>query len=229
MFAGVEDVQPLFFFIFPQNLFVMIVPSMTNEQVRKEFLHDFNMLEDRAIGVYPLLRSAMHKRNQNHATETKLWKSPLHNTWMSFYRMDGPDTGVMHVCITMDHRNLLKSLTLMGEGTVADHYIAEYNIHFYKRYNERMKLNLPKPMLIVKHYFKHNFDSDAFTELSATDHPMVHKIFVPVNGGALLGFRYLDKKWFDMKTFVSNEMLRESQLEMVEYLKEYKLESSPDV
>jgi hypothetical protein len=199
---------------------------MSYEEMRKEFFHDFIIATAKARVTYRSLRSEMHKRHQQHAVETITWKSPLHNTWMTFYDISNNNVDCLHVCITMDHGNLLRTLYPIAPDENNDIFLAEYNTHFYKRYNERLQLNLPKPSLIVKHYFKKNIKPEGSTRLSRTDDKETFKIFMPVTGGVMLGYQYSDKKWLEGKTFISNEMLRGSQVEVVEFLKNYKLDDS---
>jgi hypothetical protein len=110
----------------------MIVPSMSYDEMRKEFLHDHHIAQVKSAHDYKRLLFDLHKRHQTHAVETVTWKSHLHNTWMSFYLFHEIGVNCLHVCITMDHGNLLK--TLIGiEPTSTDIFIGEYNIHFFKR------------------------------------------------------------------------------------------------
>src|SRR6187431_2978182 len=114
----------------------MIVPSMTYDEMRKEFIHDLHIASAKAQHTFRGLLFSMHKRHQKHAVETVTWKSALHNTWMSVYNLDPLGADMMHVCITMDHGNLLKTLHSMNFSTEEKPFIAEFNIHFFKRYNE---------------------------------------------------------------------------------------------
>lgn len=205
----------------------MIVPKMTHEEVRKEFMHDLQRMKARATNTFNQLLMDLQKRKQQHAVETVVWKSASHNRWMMLFYLDRQQSVCAHVCLTLDHGGFLKTLSATHVEDYDELFISEYNIHFYKRYNERLKLGLTKPEQIVKHFHKHNPRMDTTTELKQIENESKLNLFLPLYNGVGLGFRHDDIRLIEMKTFISNEMLHESQMETVDFLRKYREQDHP--
>jgi hypothetical protein len=206
----------------------MIVPRMTHEEVRKEFLHDWHRATAKANNSFTGLLMNLHRRKMQHAVETVIWKTPSNNRWMMIYFLDGKNSTCAHVCLTLDHGGFLKTLSPVTDMRhPGETFIAEYNIHFYKRYNERLKLGLTRTEKIVKHFFRYNSVMDGWSKMGNTESENKLNLFMPVKGGVALGFAYDTFRFIEMKTFVSDEMLRESQMETAEYLRHYNEKDHP--
>lgn len=202
---------------------------MTPEEVRKEFLHDLHRAKAKSANTFNQLLTDLRRRKQQHAIETIIWKSPSYNRWMMIYNLNGRDTYCIHICLTLDRGGFLKTLAPTSSIRHTEMYITECNIHFFKRYNERLKLGLTKPEQIVKHYFKHDTGNTKWSHIKHVENESKLNLFMPVNGGVALGFAYDDIHFIEMKTFVSDEMLRASQMEKLEFLRNYREQDHPPV
>jgi len=201
----------------------MIVPKMTYGEKRNQFLHDYKAVHARANHTYRQLVTGVKRRHQTHATEVLEWTTSARNKWLAFFEVRAHQVNFICICISIDHGGLPIALEPIVVDTKENIYVAEYSMHFFKRYNERLKLEIVKPMQTIRHYFKHNLHSESYIKSSRTELGDL-KFFQPVNGGVILGTSHDEEKWMQMKTFISNDMLKATQVETVEYLKNYKLD-----
>lgn len=81
-------------------------------------------------------------------------------------------------------------------------FIEVYNGHFFKRYNERMKLNLDKPLDIVKSYFMYGGHS-AYSIVPKNEKEYTIGIS---KEGILLGELSHNRLWLINKTFISRDI-----------------------
>jgi hypothetical protein len=88
-----------------------------------------------------------------------------------------------------------------------------FTTHFFKRFKERLKLDITKPEELVKFFFKKNL----FMMPAQLDMPNGTKqIFAPLFGGVGLGVYHEKEDIYEFKTFVNNGLLKDSQKQIIQ-------------
>ncbi len=88
--------------------------------------------------------------------------------------------------------------------------LVSFNSHFFKRYNERMKLNLSNPLDIVKEYFRNGcYGRNEIIEKEGKCHIIGFR-----SQGLQFGLVKYNKSYIEWKTFVNSELAFRSQEKM---------------
>ena len=176
----------------------MIVPAMNYQQMYLEFLKCYLIQERKIIHISSKIRRKFLKCGQiYHFLD---YTDPRKNKWgiqillfnkkkyrtTSFLHFFHPEKG--YCALELNHKDMTVNF---------------YSGHFFKRYNERLTLDLPKSIDKMKHYF-----------FSALDKKM--KFFPDGRFQAELpmgiGFGYrCTPYWNEFKTFITNDMLKGNQ------------------
>jgi len=85
--------------------------------------------------------------------------------------------------------------------------LVSFSSHFFKRYNERMKLNLSNPLDIVKAYFR----TGTYGRNKMIENGTTTQIIGFRPQGLQFGLVKYDKSYIEWKTFVNNELAFRSQ------------------
>jgi len=86
--------------------------------------------------------------------------------------------------------------------------LLHFNTHFFKRYRERLQLDIEKPEDVIKQFFRKN------TTILTGYYPMpdgTHQLFCPILGGLALGKFHEALGIKEFKTFVDDSLLHENQ------------------
>ena len=98
----------------------------------------------------------------------------------------------------------------------SDKIFIVYNGHLFKRYNERLNLNLPNTLEAAIHYFKYN----CYMHPHAIEKNEKMYTIGFCRDGFLLGEVKYNNVWLEWKTFVSRNLARADQDEMEKELME---------
>jgi hypothetical protein len=117
----------------------------------------------------------------------------------------------------------IKAITVMAD---TEDYMFFFTTHFFKRYNERRKLNHTLPLDTLRSFMgeNHNFNMQFVEDLNEG----VQRMFCYINSGVILGTADHNIKLYWMNTFLTNDMLKSDQLELAEQLKNYHLEGAKE-
>lgn len=204
----------------------MLVAKMNNKELHKEIMNDYYYIKDSIheqliIEKYDKLR----KKNKIHKSEiyAKTFEidTPLKNKWFLVvnkahsdirYKYPRP-VGIFFLTYYYNDIGLrVFKIKPDNNGRNATE-LAVYNGHFFKRYNERMNLNLINPLDRVKHYFENN---------GIVHSRVVDTKYLVLEGktknGYVFGQIENDGKWFVYKTFISNDMMKKHQSSLSEEL-----------
>ncbi|HXH19928.1 MAG TPA: hypothetical protein VNJ07_12695, partial [Chitinophagales bacterium] len=100
---------------------------------------------------------------------------------------------------------------------ISDNVILYCTAHFFKRYNERRKLNLVMPCDIIRAFMNDNLKF-SFQKLEETT-PGNFKVFGVTDSGVLLGMYNASANIYKLNTFITSDMLQGSQIQMEEQMK----------
>ncbi|MBK5270106.1 MAG: hypothetical protein JJE22_03745 [Bacteroidia bacterium] len=194
----------------------MLVDTMDHIEITNEIKKDYEKIMattvKRLAGEYERERKKLKIDKTRTYTKHYCIKTARKNNWIIFLRKFstkekfelGDDVLVFLIVYYYNKTGLrvfeARSMELM----------VVYNGHFFTRYNERMKLNLSRPLDILIHYFKYSR----------------HQVYKPVikggrnfvigvsAAGLTLGEVQHGLKWLVNKTFISRDLLKPEQDEM---------------
>ena len=191
----------------------MLVSTMNVDEVCRELLLEWEPVSKRGLSLAALFNDELKRKHLTKGAKTTQYVSPRNNTWLFiFTRTDGThvnpvlyfynESGITayHIAYRREHR-----LIIIQTG------------HFFKRYHERLALDMIKPLEVVKYYFRHNDTYQPAISHTADEHSCL--CMTEVNGGAALGYYIEEKNYLCMKTFVSHEMLGKSQKNILECIR----------
>lgn len=197
----------------------MIVPSMTTEEIYKEIMRDFEIIKRRSPLEGKILHKEMWRKGLQHETRSLCYKTPYRNEWTIIFQMDTRGIKTGYYIKSHDKKGMVAyMIQFLDTGTPEeDKFVLKYAGHFFQRYNERMHLGLTDTSRILKHFFKNNLDHDLGSfEMLDCGVRCMHFIFKEGIGAA---WQNDAKKTVHIKTFISNEMLTNSQRSLAEHIK----------
>lgn len=180
----------------------MIVPSMTPEELVKEIMKDYEIVQRKAIYLTDSQRRNAIKSKGKHVRRIFDYKSTNNNTWfiiVDYYKKEPTFVVVVYY---------LDKHGINGIMVNSDHTsLAHFTPHFLQRYNERFikDVNFSKVNLLKRFISENRLG--CFTEATG------NKIFTRFKEGIGLGFKIDAHQFtlFSFKTFISNQMIHEGQ------------------
>jgi hypothetical protein len=194
----------------------MLVESMNEVEITNEVLKDFSKLRettsDRLANEYDKERRKFKIDNKKIYPIVYPVKTAAKNTWLLFLskapaheRYKGIESINVSYLVYYYNSKGLRVFNCSSGG-----FIEVYNGHFFKRYNERLNLNLNRPLDIVKSYFMHGCHA-VYSVINKNDKK--YTIGVSVEGILLGELRY-NGQWLINKTFISRDISRPDQDEV---------------
>ena len=191
----------------------MLVPSMNPQEITKEVLTDFNKLYDttatRLGGEYNRERKKLKIDKTKAYIKTYTVKTHSKNPWILYLRKAPAidkyqDEDSIHVGFVTYYYGG-KGLTVFNMSPASQ--LQVFYGHFFKRYNERMNLNLSTPIDVVKNYFFRN----GYAGYSVIPKEGKEYVMGFSPEGILLGELQHNRLWLVNKTFVSRDLSRHDQ------------------
>lgn len=190
----------------------MLVPKMTLEEIRHEIdkelpivLRKMEYVGKKAKRLRHLNRDEIYRLNFDYLSKHK-------NKWLC--RIDITKK-MFHYQATAWYES---ARGVAGIGMLYESgYLMYFTSHFLKRYNDRGKLRIVLPRDILLNILNGN-DRYVFKKLEEISEN-VFSIFCVIPCGIILGTEHRDLKFYEMKTFLSSDMLRGSQTELEQILR----------
>ncbi len=190
----------------------MLVPSMTLQEIRKEFEKDYPILRRKIQYVTHDLTKKLNRYTKSQGfINIYDYYSKNKNHWL--YRLNISDK---------DKKQSVMMLYHNGKGNVAISILGNLQMvyhtgHFFERYNERNNLGLSTFKDIVKAYMNETFviDFKTLDEIA----PGIFKVFCIIPSGVALGMFNEKINMVKTNTFLTNSMLSQNQLKLKEELK----------
>lgn len=185
----------------------MLVPSMNNKEITEVITKDMEILYK---------SSTLSRLTLEYYMERKKAKVSKDAVYSKFYEVKAKSKNKWIIKISKDHFSekfntpndtvimlFVYYYTEFGIrvfGFVDDDSIVVYNGHLFSRYRERMKLNIPGSLEIVKTYLDNNW--------SATYRYMPEKdgkinFLGLIKEGFILGDYIVEDRWYVYKTFIN--------------------------
>lgn len=184
----------------------MLVPSMTLQEIKHALITDYSReMKLKFKGLHVCIRGKWLRNGQKDFIETISHISKSRNHWRIIVQMKGQFASIMPYMVAYDHVGITASHITDPSGSME---MLNFNTHFFKRYRERMNLDIEKPEEVVKYFFKRN------PRVITGYYPMpdgTNQLFCPINGGVGLGYYHEESGVLQFKTFVDDSLLRENQ------------------
>lgn len=187
----------------------MLLPTMTNKELVKEVLNDTDIFYTTST-IYRLADEYYRERLKKKISKTDVYikfyeiKTKSKNRWI--IRM-GRNTLHEKYQYARDVAFLPYTIYYTDKGLrvlyrTRQNDVAVMNAHLYDRYRERMKLDMPNLLDVIKHYIENNITVlyHLFPEIDGK-----RKFYGAVNEGFVMGEYIADDKLFIQKTFISKE------------------------
>lgn len=195
----------------------MIVTTMTLPEVYHEVMRDYDSVKRRGNGAMKALESEVFRTKQFVTTRYIEYVSKTHNRWNIQVRTSREHVGFSYFIRSYDNKGLIAFNII--EDANRTKYLVKFTTHFFKRYNERMKLNETNMERLVRRYFKFNSNLDnKMGKITGFDDGTA-QTYLPGNEGVSLGWLDQEKHLLCIKTFVTNEMLKGEQIDFVKQLR----------
>lgn len=204
----------------------MILPTMTNEEIHVNILHDFHYILSRKFDQLGKVYDKTRRKNSvpKDAVFPKFYefRTPSKNTWTLLLSKAPADNlykgensiSILSFCYYFIDKRIRVFKVIPNENGRGVNGLAVYNAHFFSRYNERMNLNLINPQDKVKHFFTNNgFSMDKVVQKDG-ENLMIGKC----RDGLKLGELQHLGKWVVYKTFIPNNYAFDEQQDTAEEL-----------
>lgn len=187
----------------------MLVPAMTLEEIRKEVLKEFPILQRKAGYVGKEEYKYKKHSKVKDFIKTYDYVSKYKNNWICTVQYTNEQWVTAHLALF----NGPKGLAAIAYDSERDmlHY---YTAHFFNRYNERLKLNLIKPTDIIRHYHANN-NAIGYAKIGDPT-AAIYKFLGKGYTGIVLGTVHNHLRLMKMNTFLANDGLTENQSKLSE-------------
>lgn len=200
----------------------MIVASMTEDEIKKEVLDDLkNAFKWEDLNQNKFRRLVI-KSSKFPIYKHYSYKSPRKNNWLILLearsKKEYGDYSRVTYIVTYDSPHGIYAIMVMFKDAIP--HLAIYPPHFFKRYRERMQLDVTGIDLMVEYFrYNSNFTWKESPRLISDTH-YVTEVGASTADGVSLGIRSIFDN-FLLKTFVTYDMLKDQQFE--EYTKNEKI------
>jgi hypothetical protein len=195
----------------------MFVESMTFEEIRKEFEKDKKPLLTKIVTHSNHVVRMMRKTNATTFQKYFEWISPNKNHWTyNFtvnYKIAKDYFYVTTYCLFFTQRSYAVLMYSMDSDQ-----ITYFTSHFFTRYFEREHLPTQDTHQVIRTFMDNN--SEMVTQ--ALKHLFEEKFdsFIQMKTGAGFGTLHQKIKLVEIRTFITNDMLRGKQVELSRALDE---------
>jgi hypothetical protein len=188
----------------------MLVPNMSLPERKKFILQDYEKELKRKIEQLQIIHKRdWIKNNRQNSVKTIHYKTESNNLWHFIIECTKVNAHVTPYFSYYDE----KGITASHLATWLDPSpFMHFSTHFFKRFRERMNLNIVKPEELVKYFFRKN------TYLVPANYRRkdgTYQLFAPLYGGVGLGNYHEQDDFFEFKTFIDDNRLTKWQIARV--------------
>lgn len=193
----------------------MLVHGMSLEELRHEIKEDKPAILHKLVGLAKKTVKHMRKTHMSSFHKSFDYISPRKNNWIVGYTFSEPniETATVHFLAIM-YRPI--GFTVFYPPPKSDMLLI-YTDHFFKRYNQRLELNLVNPKDKIRHFVLNA--SEAPYEKMEDIKPGMFSVFARIRQGVMLGVKYSDLKFVKFNTFLSEKDLKGDQIQLAQNLK----------
>lgn len=192
----------------------MLVPSMNHNELCIQIIREYLKLRmttiKRLISEYDRERKKLHIKKEDSYFKEYPIKTKGKNTWIIFLHKAPSQPKYTNTdCINLLGVVYFYDKIGLRVFSVSDSLLLNgYNGHFFRRYKERLNLDLTEPLDIVKSFIKNS----GYSQVEITEKNKKKYAFGISKEGILLG-EYLEQPaaGFEWKTFISRNLLYNKQ------------------
>ena len=191
----------------------MLVPNMTWEEIIAEVNSDYIAMLQLMNYKIRNIGFRMQRLGEVSFTETFHMKSERMNDWTIILNITPFNKEFSFFLKSYDRHGVVAyRIAMEGDGFI----LIKYNSHFFRRYRERMNLDIVKPEQVMKHFFKNNMDEKHAT---SDEHENGARLaFFSYPNGMGIGRFDAQKNVVHMKTFITKELFNDQQKRMFEFM-----------
>jgi len=191
----------------------MLVPSMSYDEIIAEVNSDYIALLKLMNYKMRNIGFRMKRLGETRFTETFHMKSERLNEWTVIVNITPFETAFCFYLKSFDSQGIV-AYRIVQEGDAF--MLVKFNSHFFRRYRERMELEITKPEQVMKHFFKNNMDEK---HAMSDEHSNGAQLaFFSYPNGMGVGRFDADKNVVHMKTFITIALFNEQQKRMFEFM-----------
>jgi len=206
----------------------MIVPSMTYKEMEKEFLSDKENVLRKSHFVYEHeIKRIIVKKKLTNCFYVMQYHSPKKNNWLMIYAIKNHKTmaRIVCVCIFNDQHGINALYPLCLNINKQKFGLARIWTHCIKRYRSRLNLDIIDPIKITEHLCKNILMNREISFNYEADEN--GNIYLPITGGILLGNYDQENNFSEIKTFISDDLLKSNQVMQAIKLRNLKKQDFP--
>lgn len=196
----------------------MFVESMTFEEIRQEFEKDKKTLISKIVHHSNEVLKLMRKTNMSHYDKHFEYISPRKNKWVYHFAGDkkGKDNfRIYNYCWFHTHNSY--AVIVYSPANARLTYISG---HFFTRFHQRAKTERENMHDLVRLYLSTN--NNTATQPIKEEKPGsgVYQVFSQSGSGVGLGYFYKKENIVELRTFITNDMLKGDQIALSKLLEE---------
>ncbi len=206
----------------------MLVPSMSWKEMEQEFLSDKQNVLRKSHYIYAhgITRMIIKKKLTNYIYIMQ-YRSPNKNLWLMIYAIKNYKTMARIVCVCIFNDihgiNALYPISINNKST--EFGMSRIWTHCIKSYKSRLNLDIVEPLKVVEHLCKNLvMNREISLNYQADDSGM---LYLPVTGGILLGNYDIQTNKTEIKTFISDDLLKSEQIQKAIQLRNLKKQDFP--
>jgi hypothetical protein len=189
----------------------MLVPSMTLKEIKKEIAKDAPIVFRKCSYLEHDLARATNPHGKEKVVRFYDYLSKYKNNWLIRLELTRREFANSFMVYYYNEIGLAGIMV-----TPNDEAITYHTSHFFKRFNERLHLNLVTPKEIMRAFMNEctGYHAKKMEMIS----PGVHKMFCASESGYSFGIDDENNNYWRMNTFITHEMLKEGQKPLAEFL-----------
>jgi hypothetical protein len=187
----------------------MFVESMTFEEIRNEYGKDRPHLVNKLVSHCEQVRKLMRKTNASRFSKEFQWTSPRKNHWTYQLHTDNlkEDFKLNNYCMFLTEHSYAV-IVQVGAGK----YLYYFTGHFFTRFLQRMELKNPDIHEVIRTFMSLN--NTMVAKQIGEEKNGSHPVFMQMKTGVALGTRHKGVEVVELRTFITNEMLKGEQVKL---------------
>lgn len=185
---------------------------MTLSEIKSEIARDYPIVRRKAEYTGVKMKHIFHPHGKESKIQLLDYVSKNKNNWIIRIEVNKKELKMSFLVYFYNEIGILGIIP-----SDDDAFIHVHTSHFFKRFNERLHLNLRTPVEILHKYLD---ESDSYkSKITAELAPGIFKTFTLHSLGYCLGIMDNNIKVEKLNTFITHEMLGKNQISISEYIK----------
>jgi hypothetical protein len=188
---------------------------MSPAEIYAEIMRDMEVLSRKSHAQAILFQNEMRRKGLKRELRSVQYETAAHNMWTLQFIVFPDKIAKAYYLLTQDEIGQVVYMLNFHDGV--RHEVMKFNSHFLKRYRERAHPELEKTKDLVKYFFSHNSEWKWGETEDMEDGSSLLSLAYPE--GLAIGWHLAENKFAHIKTFLTHDMLSESQQGLVDFIK----------